>query len=204
MRFFVGVTAAFAAGGLIGVAIGIIATEDKFRKEYQESSESLRRAMELARQVKQEPEAPAEEEGELLVSPMTFEPAQVEETEEHKDDLPFDPAGGLVLVQDFAPQMENPYHKAVEGVQENPSFELIEEEDFHGDNGRLIAQITITMDDHNPLFFENGMECKDWEVKIGENILRDFYVLCPPGTAQVLFVRNHTNDTDYEVIREMP
>lgn len=207
MRFLVGVLSAAGAGLLIGTGLGIILTEDKFRKEYQESAESMRRAMELARVINAEVMAPVEtevelenetkeDEGLVLVSPAVIE---------EKNDLPFDPAAGLVEVNDFTPQETNPYHVAVAGVQEDPTFALIEEEDYldHHD-GRSKGQITITMEEHNPIFFEGGMQIKDWDVKIGDNILRDFYTKCPPGKEQVLFVRNNLTDTDYEVIREQP
>lgn len=206
MRFLVGVSAAFAAGGLIGAGLGIILTEDKFRKEYQESAASMRRAMELAREVHEDVEEPAETEEDLVA--VTGEVAELVEIkgEEVNDSGPknlFDDAGGLAGLNDFGPQDTNPYHQAVE-YGDGPSFTIIEEEDYQDEDGNHKGQITITMDDQIPVFFENGTEIRDWADKIGDTILRDFYTKCPPGKEQVLFVRNNQTDTDYEVIYEQP
>lgn len=205
MRFFVGVSAAFAAGGLIGAAIGVILTEDKYRKEYQEAAASMRHAMELARVINAEVvETPAETEEELdegetiLVSPDA-----IEVPEEQEADKPYDAAGGLVAIEDFKPSHVNPYHEAVHALDQDPTWSYIEEEEYQDDDGNDKSQITIIMDEHNPIFLENGGQIGDWAEKIGDNILRDFYVLAPPSETQVLFVRNNTTDTDYEVIKEI-
>ena len=57
---------------------------------------------------------------------------------------------------------------------------------------------------NEPSFYIDGQEINDWDEKLGDSILIDFYRLVPPGIAQVLYVRNHKTDEDYEVVREIP
>lgn len=202
MRFLVGVTSAFAAGGLIGVALGIILTEDKYRSEYRASAESYRRAMELARDgVK--PEAPVETEEELEVEEKVPN-TSVEEIAVVTGDI-----------QPYKPADTNPYHTAVNakdtpvelfvsGGVNDYGISYIEEEEYQEDDGRFKGQITIVMDEHNPTFFMDGVSITDWDERVGDSILVDFYKLVPPNVPPVLYVRNHKTDEDYEVIRELP
>lgn len=193
IRFWVGVSAAFGAGGLIGAGIAIILTEDKFRLKYQESTDSFIRAMELARQ--KEPHV------EIHVDTEQF----TEGVAQAKDTL--STVGEAIKVgdvDDFKPEPQNPYHEAPEKPE--PSWTILEEEDYHDDDGRFKGQITILPGDNGkPVFVEDDIEIANWEEKIGPSILRDFYALVPPNTVPaVLYIRNNVTDEDYEVIREQP
>ncbi|HEU5092079.1 MAG TPA: hypothetical protein VFT30_05300 [Nitrospira sp.] len=194
MRFFVGVSAAFGAGTLIGVALGIISTEQKARAKYNESTQSFIRAMELARNnkpahvevhVHDESEKAAMRllEGDPIVSAEPIKQADV---------------------TDFKPESNNPYHESL--ANPTPSWTYLEEEDYHDEDGRYKGQITIMPNESgNPIFVENDIEITDWETKIGSNILRDFYTLVEPNAnPPVLYVRNNLTEEDYEVIKEVP
>lgn len=208
MRFWVGVSAAFGAGTLIGIGLGAILTEDKFRKEYKESTASFQRAMELVHKAPQS-EPPAESEEELVRSDdkkldvtITVDTEKfaegVEKAKEEVHNITGLPAS------EFKPQAENPYHVALE--KPAASWTYLEAEDYEEEDGRYKGQITILPDDETqqPIFIENGIQISNWEEKIGGSILRDFYTMVKPGQAPVLYVRNNVTDEDYEVIREMP
>jgi hypothetical protein len=77
----------------------------------------------------------------------------------------------------------------------------IEEEDYLDEDGRFKGKIDIIMDDHNPVFLMDGQPIDDWDKRVGDSILVDFYKLVPPGVDPVLYVRNHRTDEDYEVVR---
>lgn len=107
---------------------------------------------------------------------------------------------------------ENPYHKAI-AATETPvdvfvgggindyGVSYIEEEDYLDEDGRFKGKIDIMMDDHNPIFLMEGEQITDWDQRVGDSILVDFYKLVPPGADEVLYVRNHRTDEDYEVVR---
>jgi hypothetical protein len=50
----------------------------------------------------------------------------------------------------------------------------------------------------------DGEPISDWDQRIGDSILVDFFKLVPPGVEPVLYVRNHRTDEDYEVVRVAP
>lgn len=201
MRFFVGVSAAFGAGTLIGVALGIISTEQKARAKYNESTQSFIRAMELARNNK-----PANVEVHITGSTEEFGTSlaeareSVEPLREKINATPIKQSD----VGDFSPASENPYHETL--AKPSPSWTYLEEEDYHDEDGRYKGQITIMPNESgNPIFVENDIEITDWETKIGSNILRDFYTLVEPNAnPPVLYVRNNLTEEDYEVIKEVP
>lgn len=107
---------------------------------------------------------------------------------------------------------ENPYHRAITAT-ETPievfvggevnqyGVSYIEEEDYLDADGRYKGRIDIMMDDHNPIFLMDGVQIDDWEQRVGQSILLDFYKLVPPGADDILYVRNHRTDEDYEVVR---
>lgn len=81
----------------------------------------------------------------------------------------------------------------------------ITEDEFHEEDGRAKEQILIHMGDGDPLFINEGVVVTNWAELISPNILVDMYQRVPPGTEnRVLYIRNAINDTDYEVIQEIP
>jgi len=190
VRFFVGVSAAFSAGTLIGVALGIILSEEKQKAKYTEATGSFIRAMELARS--QEP-------------PKVVE---IDDGIELTDILPKREVPATAIkqadVEDFKPKESNPYHEAKSNPA--PSWTYLEQEDYEDDDGRFKGQIIIMPNEEGQaVFVENDIEISDWETKIGSNILRDFYALVPPNSnPPVLYVRNNLTDEDYEVIKQVP
>lgn len=201
MRFLVGITSAFGAGTLVGVGIGILMTENKCRKEYQESTAAFQRAMELARNNPVPEEEPAEESkedfmesGRKLASER--EDLIIQGVDPADLPIPSAPPGP------FKPADNNPYHIAVEDPE--ASFVYLTVDDYEDDDDRFKGQITILMDGDNPVFLEEGSQINNWEEKIGTHILRDLYTMIPPGQPAVLYVRNTATDEDYEVIRDQP
>jgi hypothetical protein len=190
MRFFVGVTSAFGAGLLIGLGLGAILTEEKFRKEYEESAASMRRAREMT--VEQPKEEPQDEpRPEKVVAEQTITTRVVDSTQS---------------IEDYKPAEDNPYHHTVQEMNDTRGdFTYLTEDDYHqDDDGFTKSQIVVMMDGSEPIFIENGAQIKDWEEKVGSRILGDFYQLIPPGEPQVLYIRNNLTDVDYEVFRDQP
>lgn len=83
-------------------------------------------------------------------------------------------------------------------------LEYITEDEYTEEDGRDKEQILIHMGETEPLFVSAGVVVPNWHELISPNILVDMYQRCPPGTDKVLYVRNNRNDTDYEVIQEIP
>lgn len=83
-------------------------------------------------------------------------------------------------------------------------LEYITEDEYAEEDGRDKEQILIHMGETEPLFVSAGVVVPNWHELISPNILVDMYQKCPPGTDKVLYVRNNRNDTDYEVIQEIP
>lgn len=205
MRYSLGVACGVGAGLLFGWAIGVMTSDEKYRKEYQEASASMRRAMELAREAPEVVEAPAPAETALVV-------VDYDETEGVHVHNTYDPTAQA----DFKPEEDNPYHTAVaasdtphqmfvDGGINDYGCSYIEEEEYEDDtDGRFKGQITILMDEHNPIFLQDGGQINDWDKKVGDSILVDFYKHVPPGVKPVLYVRNHNTGEDWEVIRDIP
>lgn len=204
MRYSLGVLCGIGAGLIFGFATGVISTEDKFRKEYRESAESYRRAMELAREVPETVETPVAEEQELdLTSDVIRSDEVAEDLLEHQP-------------KPFKPEIVNPYHKAVaaketpvemfvEGGVNDYGVSYIEEEEYQEEDGNEKVQISLIIAGDNAIFVENGSQINDWDEKLGDSILVDFYKHVPEGLPEeVLYVRNHKTNTDYEVVRDQP
>lgn len=115
------------------------------------------------------------------------------------------------VVPEHLPSPPNPYHKTVEatatshemfveGGVNDYGVSYIEEEDYLDDDGRFKGKIDIMMDDQTPVFLMDGTPIDDWDKRVGDSILVDFYKLVPPGIDPVLYVRNHRTDEDYEVV----
>jgi len=190
----------FVGGAITGWVACRVAVEGKVRSEYQESSDAFQNAMRLSRIV--EPEAPADNEDidifEGIVENVVTEGGEI---------IVESPIEGVVV--------ENNYHKAISAVEtgvevfvdggiNDYGMSYIEEEDYLDEDGRFKGKIDIMMDEHNPIFIMDGQPIDDWDARIGDSILVDFFKLVPPGADDVLYVRNHRTDEDYEVVRVVP
>jgi hypothetical protein len=209
MRFFIGVTSAFGAGIIVGLGLGAILSEDKFRKKYEEATASMKRAREMETEVKFDLNEVAQE-AKPPPSGKVIEKGELHSWGPAKDGLgtieSVTPVKSTQSVQDFHPDETNPYHEPVHEPSDiRGDFTFLTEDDYHSDDEHEKSQIIVMMDsDGEPLFIENGAQIKDWEDKVGSRILGDFYQLIPPGQPQVLYIRNNITDVDYEVFREQP
>lgn len=217
-----------AVGTAIGYVIGRTVLEGKVRAEYQASSDAFRNAMMLARN-DHITEAPAETEEELDLraglandeeikeKARTIANAKVQSLSLDEEINAFGEGivieGGIV-VRENEP-VQNDYHKAisatetpvemfVDGGVNDYGCSYIEEEDYQDEDGRLKLKIDIFLDDQMPRFMMDGQVCDDWDKRVGDSILVDFFNLVPPGAEPVLYVRNHRTDEDYEVVRVEP
>ena len=77
----------------------------------------------------------------------------------------------------------------------------IEEEEFMEDDGRSKERVDFMIDTNLPYFFIDGVQVDNWTELLGGSLLADFWTLTPPGDGAVFYVRNHLNNTDYEVIQ---
>lgn len=218
MRYWIGVAGGIGIGAIGGFIAGMAYIEEKVRKEYVEANASYKRALDMARKIEDKKEETLEEFAEsidfnevavhpgeaMLIGGPIVAPVKTDEEGLPEDvkKVEYNPQESL----GYKPKDVNPYHEALEGIEdEEKHFTYLEEEDYQDeDDGFDKGQIEILMDGDNPVFLENGGEITDWAVKIGENIMRDFYTMVGPGEPQVLYVRNHQMETDYEVIRETP
>jgi hypothetical protein len=110
---------------------------------------------------------------------------------------------------------ETDYHKAIDAIEtpvelfvsggvNDYGVSYIEDSEFEEANGFEKIRIDIMIDDHNPLFLMEGQAIDDWDKRLGDSILIDFFRLVPPGAPPVLYVRNHAAGEDYEVVRVEP
>lgn len=202
--FGISYSLAAVAGGLIGAAI----QEERAYKKYEDALASHKRALDLAQTMKSE--RPVPEEGDLLVVTGDIETAPEDGTMMMSSVQHFD---GTIKSERPA---DNPYHKAVEasatphqlfveGGINDYGISYIEEEEYHDEeDGRFKGQIVMVWQEHDPRFFMDGVQINDWDTRLGDSIVVDFTRLVPAGANQVLYVRNHKTDEDYEVIREIP
>jgi hypothetical protein len=178
--------------GSVGYLIGVYDVEAKFRREYEESA-----------RIRAHAQARATEKHVVLE----------EDPEVHLERSPSLPAQSVLPFENNL--SANDYHKAmaatetgtdlfVEGGINDYGISYLEEEEYMEEDGRFKGQITIVMEDTQPSFFMDGKQISDWDQRVGDSILVDFYKLVPPGVPPVLYVRNHRTDEDYEVLREIP
>jgi hypothetical protein len=205
MRFWVGVSAAFGAGTIIGIGLGTLLVEKKLKDEYEASSAAMRRAYEAARIDAETPSLTEEDlivlkpKGdtiELVVDGQT-EPIVVHEVPEIITDTVVQPT-----------QSDNPYHDAVTQTATNgiyASFAVLEESDYYDEDGRTKEQLTMIFSDGEPVFFKDGaeIEVSDAMDMVGSTIVDDMRNAVREGTP-VLFMRNNQTDTDYEVLFDQP
>lgn len=181
---WMGVGAAFGIGALLGFLVGSEWRQSKLQKSYEESLASHKRAIEISmRDISDDEEIRVG--GEITVaSTGELDPNTYREAQEAVQATDFD--------------------TFVEGGINDYGISYIEEEEYFEEDGREKYQITIMMDDVQPLFIMDNQPIDDWDSRIGQSILVDFYKLVPPGIDPVLYVRNHERDEDYEVTREVP
>lgn len=214
MRFWTGVSAAFGAGTLIGIAIGILTVEDKLKKEYAESSAAMRRAYEAA---KIDAETPALTEQDLIhIRPKDGEQIELEggtvnmREPRTLDTITKSASEDLKPVEDITspPQSDNPYHTAVRQTASNgvyASYAVLSEEDYYDEDGRQKEQITMLFSDNEPIFFKDGAELDTSEAMdmVGSTIVDDMRRNVGDGNP-ILYMRNNQTEVDYEVLFEQP
>jgi hypothetical protein len=210
--YWAGVGSSFLIGVITGVAGVRVTLEQKLRKEYAEREAMMQAAYEealaLGLREKEEP---------------VRELSDIELLEISLDETPNAFGEGLLtvggdIVKEGQPEEEtvNPYHTTVEatatahevfvdGGINDYGVSYIEEEDYLDEDGRFKGKIDILMDgEHDPVFIMDGQPIDDWDKRIGDSILVDFFKLVPPGVDPILYVRNHRTDEDYEVVRVAP
>lgn len=209
--YWLGVGSAFAAGVISGVAGVRISLEKKLRKEYAEREEMMQHAYEQALELglDQAAEEPADEEVKLVTEIDLLE-ISLDETPNAFGEGLLTVGGDIIKEGESEETTVNPYHKAVESAAlqealEDGSVSYIDEEDYLDEDGRFKGKIDILINgDQDPIFLMDGQPIDDWEKRVGETILVDFYKLVPPGTEPILYVRNNRTDEDYEVVRLAP
>lgn len=207
MRFWIGVTAAFGAGTLIGIGVGTLLVEDKLKKEYKEATASHWRAVQAA---KIDAETPALTEEDLITIRPRGEGVALEGS---AIIVPTEEITTTVEAKTLAdvthlPQTNNPYHQAVHqtasaGVY--ASYAELSEEDFQEEDGRAKEQITMLFSDGEPIFFMNGAELdvSDAMDMVGSTIVDDMREAVREGNPFV-WRRNNQTEVDYEVVFEQP
>jgi len=221
--YWPGVAAAFCLGALAGATGVRIALEKKLTEEYEKKAARMQNAYEVALMLQnQDKEQPAPAEDELNLDENLDQAIEdLDDQFEKKDEILTE--GGDIetvtirngMTDEVIRIIENPYHKAISAVEtpidlfvdggiNDYGISYIEEEEYQDEDGRFKGKIDIIMDEHNPIFLMDGEPIDDWDAKIGDSILVDFYKLVPPGLDQVLYVRNHKTDEDYEVVRVVP
>lgn len=210
MRYWVGVTSALGVGGLLGFVAGMATVEKKLRKEYEEAAESRRRAFELAERLRDQSGVKLLEDVEFLDIAVVKDPLPGMEFEKSDANV-YDPSGQSA----FTPETQNPYHKAVAadetkadiftaGGVNDYGMSYLEEEEFMEEDGRMKYQVSLVFDNGEPHFFMDGEKIDDWDVRMGDSIVVDFIKYTSQSSIEVLYVRNHKTDEDYEVALERP
>lgn len=210
MRFWVGVSAAFAAGGLFGAGLTRILVEDKLKKEYEESVASMRRVL-LAQKI--DVETPVHSEEDLLRGdiPVVVQPrgdgTQLEGGPvEFADRIKKNQEAPKQTFESVPPKpadpRTNPYHTPV--VQTAlVSYAELEEEDYYEEDGRVKEQITMVYADDVPMFFQGNEQIEDWMERLGGTIVDDMRNSVREGNP-IVYIRNNQTDVDYEVVFDQP
>lgn len=211
MRFWVGVSAAFGAGAIIGVGIGKLLLEDSYKKNYEESVASMRRVL-LAQKIDAETPALTEEELDvplpIVIQPrgegVSLEGGKIELRGQDwagETKIIVDPGGPIASVSKIQEQVHNPYHQAVVAKGFASFAELDEEDYFDEGDGREKEQLTMVYSEDQPHFFQGNEEIEDWMDRVGGTIVDDMRKAVGDGNP-VLYIRNNQTDVDYEVIFE--
>ena len=220
MRTALGLGLVFLGGAIAGAGLAINELEREFDKQYLNDVETMRRVFER-RNEGITPTAPVEDEHQLTIDdiePVSVgpveEPSRPEQTAHIMDQIvPIELTGEPEVFTgrvETRHQALNPYHTPVSATApEEPEglfeVESITEEEYDDDDGRYKAQIIMVVDGTaDPMFFQDGRQIDDWEQKVGEGVIRDFYSKLQPGEPPVLYYRNHRSDEDFEVVRQLP
>lgn len=190
----------------VGVGAAVVRTwlEKGLRADYEERGERMKRAYEIALLLEKDKEfdfnevaVPEAETPTEHIPVVIFEEPVVDPDEEQKEST-------------------NPYHKAVAATDTSVEMfvsggindygvSYIEEEDYHDDgDGFFKGRVDIIMNDGAPIFMMDGQPIDDWDKRLGDSILVDFFTKVPPGVEPVLYVRNHRTTEDYEVVQVLP
>lgn len=203
MRFWVGVSAAFGAGTLIGIGVGTLLVEKKLKQEYEEATAAHWRVVQA---VKIDAETPALDEEDLIrLVPQNTIGTALEGGDLVVPEKKEEPANLLTS----APQTDNPYHRAVAQTQGQSevyaSYAELSEEDYQEDDGRVKEQLTMLFSDNEPIFFHNGQEIEVATAMdmVGSTIVDDMRKAVGDGTP-FYWVRNNKTEIDYEVVFEQP
>lgn len=213
--YWIGVTAAAGIGIIVGYSAAIVKAENKSRAKYKEEVESMARAFEIALDANRHMETTKRVE--LKEEEIDFnEYSSFVETPPSQEVLntPLAEVQPEFVITKDEPS-ENDYHKAMAAVEtpveqfvaggvNDYGVSYIEPEDYLEDDGRVKYRVDLLMDEHRPIFLMDGQPIDDWDVRLGDSILLDFYNLVPPGVDPVLYVRNHRTSEDYEVTRVEP
>lgn len=207
MRFWVGVTAAFGAGAIIGGVVGQAIQREKLQKSYELSVASQRRAWEAARI---NDETPVDlSDGMVHVvrhdpEGTRLEGGVIDDKIDDKIDVPIAPVLEIPLQDGQKPP--NPYWDS-RAVDQGPgfmvSFAQLESEDYYEDDGRDKQQITMVFVDGAPQFFQEGEEIDNAFDLVGGTIVDDMRASVQQGDP-ILWIRNNQTEIDYEVIFEQP
>lgn len=206
MRFLVGVTAAFGAGTLIGIGLGHVLLEEKFKKEYEKSSASMRRSYEAALIDAQTPVELDSNVIHVVRHPdegVRLDGGEVEVTTANTFADTVSERGQTII--DHVNAGTNPYWDS-STVAQAPAvvyFAQLEEEDYYEADGRDKEQITMIWAGEEPQFFMNGEEIDNVFDLVGGTIVDDMRESVREG-APVLWIRNNQTEVDYEVVFEQP
>jgi len=206
MRFWVGVSAAFGAGTIIGIGLGTLLVEKKLKEEYKEATASHWRAVQAA---KIDAETPELDEVDLI---------HIRPTVQTEDGTIMLEGGPIQSVKEEVPetvevlvkptQTDNPYHTAVRQTPSNgvyASYTVLSEEDYYDEDGRVKEQITMLFSDNEPIFFMNGAELEVATAMdmVGSTIVDDMRNSVRSGSP-IIYMRNNQTEVDYEVLFEQP
>lgn len=206
ISYWTGVAAAFSAGAVIGGVVVRIKYEKDMRAEIDERITMIENTYNKALALRDQPvESPSS-------SPNVFTLDYEDLNEEEREFITVSDTGDGIGVSGVANNnyqkaisaVETPIELFVDGGKNDYGMEYIEEEDYLEEDGRFKGKIDILMDGTNPVFLMDGDEIDDWDQRVGDSILVDFYKLVPPGLEPILYVRNHRTDEDYEVVRVSP
>lgn len=199
-KYWVSVGSAFGIGAILGAVAMRIRIEAVVRSEYAESTEALERVIrsrldldEALRQVANEEASVSIFEDDIVVTALSEEIQVVKSEDEPVRNDYHKMAGALAT----------PNELYISGGVNDYGVSYIEDEEFEDDDGRVKNHVDMVMDTTlgSTLFYMDGEPLDDWDTRLGNSIVVDFYNLVPPGVDPVLYVRNHRTDEDYAVVR---
>lgn len=192
----------FTGGALVGFGAAYLALEDRFGKTYAEMVASNQRAYEKAKGMK--PVVEREVDEAQLIADME------DDAVTPVPHIVPTPTEYIAPREGTSKATHNPYHQAVSAVETSSEdfvagsptvygVSYIEEEEYMDEDGRDKFKVDIIIQDTDPIFILDGVPMENWAERVGDSVLLDMFNHCPPGTPQILYVRNHRTDEDYEV-----